>query len=159
MSEVCAAHPHLRRNYTNSVFAGLTINLGPQTVTQKHTDALNIPFGWCVITALGNYDHKRGGHLVLWDLKMIIEFPPGSTIFIPSACISHSNVKIADNECRYSMTQYTAGGIMRWVACGLQSHAALQRAGGQLLKDATAIWNEGVNLLSTWSELKAEFNL
>lgn len=38
----------------------------------------------CAITTLSDYDPKAGGHLVLWDLKLVIEFPPGSTILILS---------------------------------------------------------------------------
>ena len=120
LSSLCKKHPSVSRNFDNSVFASITINLGPRTVTLKHLDHLNIPFGWCVITALGNYDPKHGGHLVLWDLKMIIEFPPGSTILIPSAIISHSNIVVCPHESRYSITQYIAGGLYRWVACGFK---------------------------------------
>lgn len=45
----------------------------------------------------------------------MVEFPPGCTIFIPSACVSHSNVGIRKGEHRYSFTQYTAGALFRWV--------------------------------------------
>jgi hypothetical protein len=45
----------------------------------------------------------------------VIEFPPGCTILIPSACISHSNTGVTEGERRYSFTQYTAGAIFRWV--------------------------------------------
>ena len=150
-------HPHIRHNFPNNVFASITINLGPQTVTRKHLDNLNIPFGWCVVTALGNYDHTRGGHIVLWDLRMIVEFPPGSTIFLPSACISHSNTAVGEGERRYSITQYTSGGIMRWVACGFRSHRALKEAGDLLIGGGKDLWRDGAQLLSTWDELKASF--
>jgi len=57
----------------------------------------NLPYGWCAITSLGPFDPKRGGHLVLWDLQLVIEFPPGSTILIPSAVLQHSNIPIHQN--------------------------------------------------------------
>jgi hypothetical protein len=63
----------------------MTFNFGPQTVTFDHRDSGNLAFGWCAITAFGNFDPTCGGHLVLWDMKLVIEFPPGSTILIPSA--------------------------------------------------------------------------
>ena len=66
----------LTRNFENSVFAACTFNFGPQTVCHRHRDHANLPFGWCAITALGNYDYKKGSHLVLWDLGLVIEFPP-----------------------------------------------------------------------------------
>ncbi|KAJ7742761.1 hypothetical protein B0H14DRAFT_3607659 [Mycena olivaceomarginata] len=61
------------------------------------------------------YTHLYGGHLVLWDCKLVIEFPPGCTILIPSAAIYHFNIPIGRKEHRYSFTQYTAGGLFRWV--------------------------------------------
>ncbi|KAJ7620521.1 hypothetical protein DFH06DRAFT_1010638, partial [Mycena polygramma] len=38
------------------------------------------------------FDPNLGGHLILWDLNLVIRFPPGSSIFIPSALLRHSNV-------------------------------------------------------------------
>ncbi|KAJ7828584.1 hypothetical protein B0H14DRAFT_2263384, partial [Mycena olivaceomarginata] len=87
-----------------SPFAAVTFNFGPATITFPHTDALNLTWGWCAITALGAFDPRRGGHLVLWDLCLVIQFPPGSTILIPSAILWHSNVGIASEERRYSFT-------------------------------------------------------
>ncbi|KAJ7654162.1 hypothetical protein B0H17DRAFT_1214488 [Mycena rosella] len=55
------------------------------------------------------------GHLVLWDLKLVIRFPPGSTILILSAILRHSNVLIQANETRYSFTQFTTAGLFCWV--------------------------------------------
>ena len=81
------------------------------------------------MTALGSFDPKKGGHLILWDCHLVIEFPPGSTILLPSAILAHSNVSIASEERRYSFTQYTAGALFRWVERGFQKsvdfHASL----------------------------------
>ncbi|KAF9472816.1 hypothetical protein BDN70DRAFT_818102, partial [Pholiota conissans] len=110
----------LRRNWPDSVFASYTINFGPRTVCRPHRDFANLPYGWCAITALGDFNPKQGGHLILWDLKLAIEFPPGSTILIPSAALRHSNAPINSRETRYSFTQYSAGGLFRWVDQGFQ---------------------------------------
>ncbi|KAJ7304913.1 hypothetical protein DFH08DRAFT_976505 [Mycena albidolilacea] len=69
-------NPNLRRNFsaTVSVFATATFNFGPQTVTFPHLDFANLAWGWCAITALGDFDPNKGGHLILWDLKLIIVF-------------------------------------------------------------------------------------
>ncbi|KAF8958751.1 hypothetical protein BDZ97DRAFT_1668082 [Flammula alnicola] len=110
-------HPweeELRRNFPNTPWAATSFNFGPQTVCYRHADFNNLAFGWCCITALGQFDPTKGGHLVLWDLGIVIEFPPGTSILIPSAVISHSNVPIGSHETRYSFTQYSAGGIFRW---------------------------------------------
>ncbi|KAF8139523.1 hypothetical protein K438DRAFT_1785611 [Mycena galopus ATCC 62051] len=91
------------------------------TVTRCHVDGLNLAWGWCSITALGNFDADYGGHLVLWDLKLVIRFPAGSTILLPSATLRHSNVGIAEEETRYSFTQFSAAGLFRWVDNGFKS--------------------------------------
>ncbi|KAJ3779029.1 hypothetical protein FB446DRAFT_761512 [Lentinula raphanica] len=100
-------------NFSRSVFACCTLNFGPRTTTIEHLDHLNYIYGWCAITALGSFDFRSGGHLVLWDLEMVIEVPPGWTMLIPSSYLRHSNTAIAPEETRYSLTQYTAGGLFR----------------------------------------------
>ncbi|KAL1657906.1 hypothetical protein GGF50DRAFT_121366 [Schizophyllum commune] len=117
-------HPDLRYNFRNSVWSATTINYGPRTATLPHKDFSNLPWGWCPITALGNYDPKRGGHLVLWELRLVVEFPPGSTIIIPSSLITHSNTTVGPGETRFSVTQYTAGALVRWVDQGFQTKEA-----------------------------------
>jgi hypothetical protein len=107
-------------NFSKSVFACATLNLGPRTVCFRHKDHANLPYGWCAVTPFGDFDHEQGGHLILWELGLVLEFPPGSTLLLPSACISHSNVDINQGEKRYSFTQYTAGSIFRWVDHGFQ---------------------------------------
>ncbi|KAG1721304.1 uncharacterized protein EDB91DRAFT_1064451, partial [Suillus paluster] len=82
----------------NSVFPAATFNLGPTVVTLNHTDNLNFASGMCSITALGNYDPTKSGHLILSDLGLIVQFPPGSTIIIPSAILCHGNVSISSGE-------------------------------------------------------------
>ncbi|KAL0567739.1 hypothetical protein V5O48_014252, partial [Marasmius crinis-equi] len=99
----------IRWNFNGSVFACATINFGPQTCTFKHRDVQNLPHGWCAVTAMGSFDHRKGGHLVLWDLGTALEFPPGSTILLPSATLLHSNIPVGPNETRTSYTQYSAG--------------------------------------------------
>ncbi|KAJ8488860.1 hypothetical protein ONZ45_g13805 [Pleurotus djamor] len=138
--------PHLKRTFEDSDFAAITINCGPHTVCKKHVDSANLAWGWCAITALGNYDHRRGGHLVLWDLRLVIEFPPGCTILIPSAVLHHSNTPIHTSETRYSVTQYTSGELFRWVHNGFK-----------MKKDATPsppaevakLWKEAIGMYST----------
>lgn len=112
--------PSLRRNFANSIWSAAAFNFGPRTITRRHRDCANLPFGWCGITSLGDFDPKQGGHLVLWTLKLVIEFPPGSTILVPSAVIPHSNTPISRRETRASFTQFTAGGLFRWVDQGFQ---------------------------------------
>ncbi|KAF8069136.1 hypothetical protein FPV67DRAFT_1394238, partial [Lyophyllum atratum] len=109
-------HPNLEHNFTNSVFPACTFNCGPRTSTCRHVDCGNLCCGLCALTALGAYDATRGGHLILYSLNLIIEFPPGSTALIPSGAVEHGNTPVGPNETRLSFTQYAAGGLFRWVA-------------------------------------------
>lgn len=112
------ANTTLPRTFPNCVFPAATVNIGPRTVTSPHRDTQNYAGGWCAITALGDFDYVKGGHLILWSLGIALEFPAGSTVMIPSALIMHSNVPIAVQETRYSFTNYFAGQLLHWVDNG-----------------------------------------
>jgi hypothetical protein len=115
----------VRSAFKNSPFASLTVNFGPRTICVFHRDFANLAPGMCAITALGNYDHTKGGHIVLWELKLIIEFPPGTTVLIPSAFVTHANIPVAEDEIQYSFTQYSAASLYRYVENGFVSNKTL----------------------------------
>ena len=122
-----------------------------------HTDTGNKANGLCAITALGQFDPKRGGHLVLGQLGLVIEFPPGSTILIPSATVLHGNTPIAENETRMSVTQYAAGGLFRWVRYGFQSERNLRKDNPDLASEIDNLkptaWKAALDSYSTVSSL------
>ncbi len=146
-------------NWANSIFACVTFNFGLQTLCFPHTDSGNLPFGWCAITALGQFDYRRGGHLVLWDLKLVLDFPPRSTILIPSAILWHSNTRIRQGEKHYSFMQYAAGGLFQWVNYGYQT---AEEYWNSLSEDDLVNahrehgdrWRKGVDMFSTLEELQ-----
>ncbi|KAJ7086903.1 hypothetical protein B0H15DRAFT_781888, partial [Mycena belliarum] len=154
--------PYLCWNFAGSVFAACTFNFGPHVITVPHLDFGNLAWGWCAITALGDFDPDLGGHLILWDLKLVIRFPPGSTILIPSAIICHSNVPVFAHERHFSFTQYTAGGLFRWIENGFRTDAAwgkskksrLRAADEARLAEGSQPWKEGVTMYSTVEGLK-----
>lgn len=144
--------PYLVRNFAHSVFAAITYNFGPVTACFPHVDEANLAFGWCAVTALGSFDHTRGGHLVLWNLGIIIPFPPGSTILLPSALLVHSNIPIRDGETRYSVTSYSPGGLFRWWSNGCKSDRFYNEnkdpaVKAEWLRQRVYRWKRGVNLL------------
>jgi hypothetical protein len=104
----------------------VAFNLGKRVVTKKHVDSQNYPFGWCMVTALGDFDATKGGHLVLWDLKLILEFPAGACICLPSALITHSNIPTKESETRMSFTQYCPGEIFRFIENGFKTDTSLK---------------------------------
>ncbi|KAJ7212391.1 hypothetical protein B0H12DRAFT_1205796 [Mycena haematopus] len=120
-----AHHPELEMLFPNSVFPTATFNLGPDVVCDEHLDMLNNPFGMCAVTSAGDFNHQRGGHIYLKQLKAVIEFPSGSSVLILSGACDHGNTPIAVGETRYSMTQYAAGALFRWAAYGYQTTKSL----------------------------------
>ncbi|KAF8178808.1 hypothetical protein K438DRAFT_1604469 [Mycena galopus ATCC 62051] len=152
--------PHLRRPFNSSVFFGAAFNFGPNVWTFRHRDILNLAFRWCAVQALGNFDATRGGHLVLWDLKLVVEFPAGALILLPSATIVHSNVPVQQGEERASFTQFSVGGIFRYVNNGFQAAESLQEKDSEGYERMMALrvsrWEEGLGLLSTLDELLGE---
>ncbi|KZP27108.1 hypothetical protein FIBSPDRAFT_909018 [Athelia psychrophila] len=121
LGELFRNDPALSWNFSNSIFPAATINFGPHTVRFDHLDSANSAAGWCDIVAMGDYDFHKGGHLVLFDIKMVIAFPPGSHILIPSATMRHGNTPVQPHETRLGFTQYAAGGLFRWVENGCQT--------------------------------------
>jgi hypothetical protein len=94
---------------------------------------------------------------VLWDMGLVIEFPPGSTIIIPSAVLRHSNVDIQKDEMRMSFTQYSAGGLFRWVDYGFRTASKFKAddpKGKKRFDEASRLrWAMGLGLFSTIGKL------
>lgn len=149
--------PGLRRIFSKSVFPCAAFNFGPATCTYKHRDNLNLPFGICSIQAFGTFDPRLGGHLVLDEIKKIIEFPPASCILIPSATLTHYNTPIQEGETRTSFTQFAAGALFRFVDNGFRTEAALQvedpKAYEHMIEQKTGRWEMGLGLLSRFTDL------
>ncbi|KAL1724897.1 hypothetical protein EV714DRAFT_278078 [Schizophyllum commune] len=152
--------PDISFNFPTTVWAAVTINFGPRTISLRHRDYANLAWGWCPITALGRFDPDAGGHLILWDLRLVIRFPPGSTIAIPSGLLTHSNTAIGRRETRFSVTQYTAGAIFRWVDQGYQTKeeflakmSPAERAA--FLVQEKRRFEEGLNMFTTLDDLRS----
>lgn len=138
--------------------ASAAFNFGPRTVCLPHIDFGNLPFLWCWIWSLGWYDWKMGGHLVLWDLQLVVEFPPGSLIAIPSGVCRHGNTDVSSKEIRYSFTQYSSGGNFCWVDHGFQTEETYcaQRTAEEAKEEEVCRhkrWEMGLNMFSTLEEL------
>ncbi|PBK90680.1 hypothetical protein ARMGADRAFT_933948, partial [Armillaria gallica] len=86
-----------------------------------HMDFLSLVQGMCALWALGNFDTKKGRHLIVWDLKLIIEFPSGSCILLLSTLLKHSNLPIQESEHHCSFVMYSTTGLFCWVENGMMS--------------------------------------
>ncbi|KAI0661953.1 hypothetical protein C8Q70DRAFT_909955, partial [Cubamyces menziesii] len=153
------ADPSLQKNFKNSIYPAASFNFGRETVCYPHTDAANDPCNYCQITALGQYNPRSSAHFVMYDSELIIEFPPGATIFALSAIERHGNTPLEEGETRQSFTQYCAGGLLRWVEAGLCTQVQFQRddpdGKAAFDRDAEERKKAFIALLSTHEELVA----
>jgi hypothetical protein len=114
------------------------------------------------VTSLGDFDHKKGAHLYMKQLDLIVEFPPNATILIPSGFVDHGNTPIQKGESRYSIMQFAAGGLFRWVAYGFQTvRSLLSKPGGkQIREDFDGVpgsrWKWALSLFLKYEELVAD---
>lgn len=158
LQEHMQQNPQLRPTSHRTVFAATTINYGPQTNSERHRDAGNTAHGWCADTALGNFNPDEGGHLILWDLKYIIRFPPGATILFPSALITHSNIPVKPSERRYSVIQFSSGGLFRWRYNGWCSDKTFLANATQEQKKQREVhrrrrWKVNLQKFTRWNDL------
>ncbi|KAJ7161446.1 hypothetical protein C8R43DRAFT_865398, partial [Mycena crocata] len=94
-----------------SVFSAITFLLGTNPRIPMDDD---VAWGWSAFTALGSFNSKEGGHLILWDFNIVVPFPPGSTILFPRALVRYSFVKIAPTETRYCIVQFTPAPVFHF---------------------------------------------
>ncbi|KAF8803054.1 hypothetical protein BYT27DRAFT_7110783, partial [Phlegmacium glaucopus] len=128
LDKLWEAHPDLDEPlFPRSIMPTVAFNMGRQVATKKHVDSQNCPFGWCTVTALGDFDATKGGHIVLWELGVVLEFPAGACVCLPSAIITHSNIPTAEGETRMSFTQYCSGDIFRYVENRFKTDVDLRR--------------------------------
>ncbi|KAF9539372.1 hypothetical protein CPC08DRAFT_651196, partial [Agrocybe pediades] len=90
-----------------------------------------------------------------WNCGLVIEFPAGSTILIPSGILSHSNTTISEGETRYSFTQYAAGGLFCWVENGFRKstvhwESLTKKERAKAVEENSRRWMFGLSLLPTF---------
>ena len=146
-----------QRPFQESVFPAVTFNLGPKVETVEHFDSKNKAEGWLSVTALGNFNPRTGGHLILRDLGLVVEFPAGSTILFPSAIIRHGNVPVGPHERRASFTQFAAGGLFRYADYGFRTERELRTQDpdgwGEIKRKRKGAWKEAIKSYSEYKNL------
>ncbi|KAK7032025.1 hypothetical protein R3P38DRAFT_2522527, partial [Favolaschia claudopus] len=103
-----------------SVFSAITLELGgPHHIISPFGPRGRFdPATWCIITSLGVYDPRLGGHIILWDIGWVLVFPPGTSILLPPGLVRYSFVKVRPHESRYLLIQYAGSGIRRFFENG-----------------------------------------
>jgi hypothetical protein len=140
--------------FAGSIYPAVTLDLGPFPIALGRRLHRNAPAVPCTITNLGNFDATRGGHLILFDYGLVIEFSPNSTAQILSGCVRYANTAISGGEYRAAMTQYMSAGLSRHVAYGFRPHDALPKDEAQALAaDGPSRRERVLGMLSTLSSL------
>lgn len=141
MESACTLSPACEYLVKDLPFTSFTLNVGKQSVCNVHVDALNMVAGLCMVIPLGTFDHEKEGHLILHELKLVLELPSGSIILFPSAIISHENVGISPEKERQAFTAYTAASTFQW------AHEAFDRVTKRSKSESKEygdkIWAEG----------------
>ncbi|KAK7015179.1 hypothetical protein VNI00_019173 [Paramarasmius palmivorus] len=153
------SHPSIGGNY----WAARCLNSAgraksARVITKAHADYGNWAPNWCCVTAVGKFDPDKGGHLVFWNVGLAIRFPPGCSVLFPSALVTHSNMPIQPGETRYSIVQYSPGGLFRWVYNGHMTDedffsSASEEDLRRWSEDKAGRWKDGLRLFTKWQEL------
>lgn len=143
-------NPGLKRLFAGCCYAACHFNLD-RASTLIHADYWNVIFGMCGVYSSGPYDYKRSGHLIMWSLGIVVEFPPGCAILLPSAPVEHSNTPLAEGERRSSIAFFVSAGLARWYHNGYMSDKEyLNRASEQQKKAwmdyRDTLWELGMEL-------------
>jgi hypothetical protein len=115
LESICALTPECEFPFKDLPFSSYTFNVGKQCICNTHVDGHNLVSGLCLVMPFGNFNFQNGGHLILHELRMVMQLSPGSIILFPSAIISHENIAIGPLEERQAFTAYTPGSMFQWV--------------------------------------------
>lgn len=118
LEKVCERLDEIEPSAEHIPFSSFTLNVGQNSCCKLHVDGSNLAGGICLVSPYGSYDWRKGGHLILHELKVILALPPGSFVLFPSALISHENIPIAPTEDRRVFTAFSPARLFQWVENG-----------------------------------------
>ncbi|KAG6824927.1 hypothetical protein H0H92_005376 [Tricholoma furcatifolium] len=122
------SYHHLKHIFERSIYPAAAYNFGPNVFTLTHCDCMNNLADGAQFRPWGDSILRRGGgHLVLPGLNLVIKFPAGALILIPSATITHRNIPVQESDECASLTQYCAGGLFRYVENGYHTDNELKK--------------------------------
>lgn len=161
VTKLCEHDKKLKKNWASNAYPTAAFNFGPQVCCKPHKDSGNSPKTFCAIQALGQFDATRGGHLYLRELGLLIQFPAGATILIPSALLTHGNTPVAPGEVRLSFTQFVPGGLFRYVDNGFRTEVKLRQKSKKLYNERMAEkaerWKRDLAKIPTLGALKGRY--
>jgi hypothetical protein len=144
LESVCVLSEDCNFPYRDLPFASFTLNVGKKCICNVHVDSSNLSTGLCLVIPLGNFDPGKGGHLILHELRLFLELPPGSIVLFPSAIITHENVSISEGETRQAFTAFTPALMFQWSANGFNRVPEMSKQ--ERIDYGTFHWNRGKSL-------------
>ncbi|KAI0087658.1 hypothetical protein BDY19DRAFT_892703, partial [Irpex rosettiformis] len=103
-------------------------NVGPQVQIWHHLDNMNKMNGICPVFNTGTFDPVKGSYIVFPQLRVVMEFLPGTLVLISSVTLVHGNTSIQEDEEQKSITFYTASELFRWAKYGFQTEEDFQQS-------------------------------
>lgn len=153
LEEAIKKEVNIEPHFSGSAFPASGINFGPRVMTKRHKDLMNLAPGFCFVTCLSKHNHLKGGHLILWEYGIFIPFPHASTVGIPSAIVTHSNLPIGKDEVRCSFTQYGAGALFRWLDNQCRTDTRIpHKELGRIMERRFTYFKRSLKTLTTISE-------
>ncbi|KAJ7431197.1 hypothetical protein B0H11DRAFT_2262220 [Mycena galericulata] len=89
----------------------------PRTEPNDHPPAFR------AITSVGNYLYHEG-KLILWQLRIVLDFPPGSTFIFPAGVVRYSFTQVEKPGWQMIITQSCSAGLHGFVANGFDDRYA-----------------------------------
>ncbi|KAF7294447.1 hypothetical protein MKEN_01437200 [Mycena kentingensis (nom. inval.)] len=80
-----------------------------------------------VVTVVGNWDPRRGGHLMLHDDGTMMPLRPGATFVVPAGTKRYGFVPVGEGEHQYMVCQFFHGSVLRWMEKGGMSDPRLDK--------------------------------
>ncbi|KAJ7199695.1 hypothetical protein GGX14DRAFT_372970 [Mycena pura] len=115
------------RTFPGTVFSMIAFNLGEQSCMVMRR---------CVVTATGDFDATQGGHMVLYDLHLLVKFLPGWMAIFPSGLLNHANTSLQTGETRTSIIQYTPGQLSQFRNSGWRTQTSMS------MEELAVRWDE-----------------
>jgi hypothetical protein len=106
-------------------------------------DDLEMLWGWRALTALGNYNARWGGELILWEEKKVIAFPVGATFLFPAAFTRYSFTQVRAGEQQFGFAQYSQAGSFRHIENGFRNEAAFETQAWKSTREARNRMKDG----------------
>lgn len=110
----------------HTAFASTTVNVG-KGCTRFHKDWLNKRAFFCGIVPSGTFDFTKGGHIIFWELGVVVDFPAGCVALLPSSLVTHGNTAIGKDEFRTSFVWFTGGTLFQYDETGMKTLRELRK--------------------------------